>query len=228
MLAPTICACKLFLGVVQAGGPEPAEYFAGAPLVLLNTFIVGPMITFVAIPVWDKLWGVWGYESAEQRLAAYPTSAEFILSMVAFLLIEEVGFYYSHRLAHHKSLYGWIHKIHHEYKAPIAYAAVYAHPIEHIIVNVAPVVAGPVLMGSHPCTATAWVILALIYTTNSHCGYFFLPYGSPEGHDWHHEKFDEIYGVIGLLDWFHGTDTRYREEQKRRDAAQLAASSKTE
>lgn len=206
----------------QKGGPTPENYFAGAPLVLLNTLVVGPMLTFAAVPAWNYTWGLRGFSSEEERLSTYPTSLELLLSLVVFLLVEEVGFYYSHRLAHHKWLYGWIHKIHHEYKAPVAYTAVYAHPLEHLLVNVAPVIAGPALLGSHPTTATTWIVLALLYTTNSHCGYFFSPYGSPEGHDWHHEKFDEFFGVLGLLDSLHGTDKRYREEQARRNAVQSA------
>lgn len=151
-------------------------------------------------------------------------SLTFLGSMVIFLLVEEVGFYYGHRLAHHPSLYSWVHKPHHTYTAPVAYAAVYAHPLEHIVVNVAPVIAGPVLLASHPATAAAWICLALIYTTNSHCGYFLVPYVSPEGHDWHHEVFNENYGVLGILDSLHGTDTRYKEAMRRRDKA--AATSK--
>jgi len=139
--------------------------------------------------------------------------------MVAFLLVEEIGFYYGHRLAHHPSIYGAVHKIHHTYFSPVAYSAVYAHPLEHIIVNVAPVVAGPILTAAHPATAAAWVVLALIYTTNSHCGYFLAPYGSPEGHDWHHAHPDENFGVLGVLDSLHGTDNKFVAEMARRDSA---------
>ena len=37
------------------------------------------------------------------------------------------------RLLHHRLLYKHMHKIHHEWQAPIAMAANYAHPIEHIL-----------------------------------------------------------------------------------------------
>ena len=47
-------------------------------------------------------------------------------------------FYYSHRLLHAKPFYARINKTHHEWKAPTAIAAAYAHPIEHLLSNVLP------------------------------------------------------------------------------------------
>ncbi|XP_028839182.1 fatty acid hydroxylase domain-containing protein 2 [Denticeps clupeoides] len=126
-------------------------------------------------------------------------------------LLEEILFYYSHRLFHHPAIYKHVHKIHHEWTAPVGVVALYAHPLEHVLSNMLPALVGPVLLRSHLSTTCLWFTLALLVTTISHCGYHlpFLP--SPEFHDFHHLKFNQCYGVLGVLDRLHGTDEKFRE-----------------
>ncbi|KAG7232123.1 hypothetical protein INR49_009527 [Caranx melampygus] len=135
-----------------------------------------------------------------------PTFHRALIELAAFSIIEEVMFYYSHRLFHHPSLYKHYHKQHHEWTAPIGLVCIYAHPLEHVISNMLPVVIGPVILGSHLTTTALWYCLALVSTTISHCGYHlpFLP--SPEFHDFHHLRFNQCFGVFGVLDRLHGTD----------------------
>lgn len=139
-----------------------------------------------------------------------PTFQWVILELTVYSLVEEVGFYYSHRLMHHKSLYKYFHKMHHEWTAPIGIVCIYAHPVEHCISNLLPIIAGPVIMGSHLATAWMWFFLALVSTTISHCGYHFPFLPSPEAHDYHHLKFTNCFGVLGVLDRLHGTDDNFR------------------
>ncbi|XP_062443250.1 fatty acid hydroxylase domain-containing protein 2 isoform X2 [Rhea pennata] len=140
-----------------------------------------------------------------------PTFHWFFVELSIFTLIEEILFYYSHRLVHLPFLYKHIHKKHHEWTAPIGVVSMYAHLVEHIFSNTLPVMTGPMIMGSHIASVTVWFSLALLTTSISHCGYHLPLLPSPEFHNFHHLKFNQCYGVLGLLDYLHGTDTLFRQ-----------------
>lgn len=139
-----------------------------------------------------------------------PTFHSVLFELAVFLLVEEIGFYYSHRFLHSKFIYKYIHKQHHEWTSPIAVTALYANPIEHVFSNIFPPFLGVFIMGSHITTSWLWFTLAILNTLNSHSGYHlpFLP--SPEAHDFHHLKFNQCFGVLGVLDRLHSTDTLFR------------------
>ncbi|XP_069131477.1 fatty acid hydroxylase domain-containing protein 2-like [Argopecten irradians] len=171
--------------------------------VLFNQIIVGIPFsyTFTHLMIWRGC----------QFHGGLPSFTWVIFELIIFSLVEEVGFYYTHRLFHHPKLYRFIHKRHHEWTAPIGIIALYAHPVEHCLSNLAPIALGPVITGSHVATAWMWFALALWSTTVSHSGYHFPGLPSPEAHDFHHLKFTQNYGVLGVLDRLHGTDNQFRE-----------------
>lgn len=117
-----------------------------------------------------------------------PDFPRVVVDLIVCILVDEIGFYYSHRLVHNKFLYKNIHKQHHEWQSPIAITALYCHPLEYILSNILPVAAGSIIMQSHTSVTWLWFVLATLTTVNNHSGYH-LPFSmSPEFHDFHHLK----------------------------------------
>lgn len=138
-----------------------------------------------------------------------PSLSQFIWHFIIIVSVEEIGFYYSHRLFHQPYFYRHVHKIHHEFTAPIGLASLYCHPIEFVVANWLPAILGPVIVQAHLATTIAWLTIAGVQTTISHCGYHlpFLP--SSEQHDYHHLQFNQNFGLMGILDYLHGTNGRF-------------------
>lgn len=89
--------------------------------------------------------------------------------------------------------------------------AKYAHPIEHLVSNVGPLMLGPVLLSTHPLLHCAWFMAGLFQTTVVHSGYhleWFLPHAAI--HDWHHEYHQECFSTeIAIWDNLCGTNQVY-------------------
>ena len=96
---------------------------------------------------------------------------------------------------------------HHQFTAPMAFAAQYAHPVEHIIANVLPIILPLMYLQSHVVSFTIWLGYSLLETAATHSGYdFFIFPMKAHMHDLHHEKFNVYFGGLWFLDYFHGTD----------------------
>ncbi len=173
--------------------------FVGLPVVYLYCFHVSP------------------WRGSSTGPLGYPSIPIFVRDLAVSVVLEDLFFYSSHRLIHTRRFYAPIHKQHHTYTAPFGLAAIYAHPIEHLLSNVVPLALGPLLMGSHPIFMMIWALMALFNTMSVHSGYclpFYL-WPDPYFHDWHHEKFNECFGAANIMDTVFGTDRQFRAARER-------------
>jgi methylsterol monooxygenase len=139
-----------------------------------------------------------------------PGPFEMFLSTLMAAVANEITFFYGHWLFHaNKFLYGRIHKVHHEFKAPCALAAVYCHPVELVVSDFLPLAAGIIMFNNNLYFAATFTAFAVLGTQTHHCGFrwpWIPSHGNqPDFHDYHHEKFNCNYGNMGFLDALHGT-----------------------
>ncbi|KAH8704086.1 sterol desaturase [Talaromyces proteolyticus] len=152
---------------------------------------------------------------AVYRIESYLPSVPEILASTFFCALgREIVFYYGHRLLHHRLIFRYFHKQHHQFTTPVALASEYCHPVEHIMSNILPIIIPPTLLRVHIVTFWLFITGAIMQASIAHSGY---DLGSifgwkPEIHDYHHSMFNVNYGLLGLMDSLHGT--RYTGKQK--------------
>jgi len=129
----------------------------------------------------------WRYQyiNMDIPLADVPSLHRMMAEIILFLIIFETVFYHSHVLLHSKSLFKY-HKKHHDWRAPIALATAYGHPLDFLLHCVVAVSLGPVLVRSHLATAWLWYLVITLHELNDHSGYHFPWLRSSQAHDYHH------------------------------------------
>jgi sterol desaturase/sphingolipid hydroxylase (fatty acid hydroxylase superfamily) len=114
-----------------------------------------------------------------------PSFSIVIRDFAVFIICEEILYYWVHRLFHHRWLYGFVHKLHHEYNTSLGLTAHYCTLTEHFFNKNIPPTIGFVIMKSHPFTVMVWLAAIIVTTFNRHYGYTFV--GHPaEFHEYHH------------------------------------------
>lgn len=167
-------------------------------------------------------WQNRGWTQIYTDIGAYPLW-QMPLSLMAFLVLHDSWFYWTHRWMHRPSLFRLAHKVHHDSKPPTAWTAMSFHPIEAVtgaIVIPALVFVIPIHIG---VLALVLAIMTLMGVTN-HMGWEMFPRWLVHSRfgQWlitasHHEKHHEQYGCnFGLYfrfwDRICGTDRGLSEK----------------
>jgi len=168
--------------------------FQSLPLIVFN-FLLGVVI-FPLVPFL--------LPDSAFDFAHLPTTAVLCRDITVWMVVEEVFFFYLHRLMHeNKWLYQTVHKIHHKWHAPVALIAIYCHPVEHLLCNILPLLLGPLLCGSHIAASGIYLATGMIHTTAVHSGYWCCDDNGM--HDEHHAKLSVNFGIFGVMDTLYGT-----------------------
>ncbi|KAH8397915.1 hypothetical protein KR222_006317 [Zaprionus bogoriensis] len=206
---------------IQPGQNEPvdlARLWRAIKVVVFNLSVVNALTT------WTLYELVLRHHNSHD-IRVLPSFGRVVRDFAVFVVLEEILFYYAHRLLHHRALYRHVHKKHHEWTAPIAAITLYAHPVEHVVANLLPVGLSFALLGSHIVVAWGMITLAVLNSMSDHAGYSF-PWSatSVRFHDYHHAKFNYNFGVMGWLDKLHGTYRAPYEQQQQRLQHKVAKS----
>lgn len=175
---------------------------------------------FVTIPIISYfLYYVFVHQGMTIR-SPIPSPTIFARDFLISLLLTDFFGYFWHRAMHHKSIYKYVHKHHHQYKVNIGIAAIFAHPVEDFG-NTLTVISGSLFTGCHVLVFWTWITVRLLEAINAHSGYHFLPLeltgflSGGEFHEFHHSHNVGNYGAFFTFwDTLFGTDVAYNEYQQ--------------
>jgi len=114
-------------------------------------------------------------------------------------LWEDILFYHIHRFFHTPKYYKY-HKLHHSWKSPVPWGAMYASNTENVLVNFLPVLTAPLVVSLNIYFLPVWIFSVTISSVLAHNG---------DGkHDLHHQTFKGNYGTMGVCDWLYQTEEK--------------------
>lgn len=129
----------------------------------------------------------------------------FILSFIIMIVLHDFYFYWTHRAMHHKALFKYIHKVHHESTNPSPWAAYSFHPFEAVIqALVLPLIL--LVLPVHELTIFLFTSYMILQNVRGHLGYELLPPSflktklfnwnlTTVHHNMHHKNFNCNYGL---------------------------------
>jgi sterol desaturase/sphingolipid hydroxylase (fatty acid hydroxylase superfamily) len=135
------------------------------------------------------------------------TFSQNLVKLLAIMHISNVLFYSFHLVLHTKWLYKNVHYLHHKYHKPIPEAALFAHPIEHLLTNNLAFVLPVLMIGIQKEWLWFLVSFSTLNIVLSH-----TPVG--RSHSLHHKRYKYNYGFGEYLDAAIGTRLVESEDGK--------------
>ncbi|GEM_PF-1397893 len=142
--------------------------------------------------------------------AELPTLGRFLAELAGMGACSVAWFYASHRFLHRPWWMKRVHRVHHEFRTTEAMASEYAHWVEFTVGNFGTLGCGVVLLAPSLPAIYVYTVVAITTVLVHHSGYA-LPWASwSVHHDWHHFRYKECFGTLGVLDKLLGTDEEFR------------------
>jgi len=159
-----------------------------------NLFLIAPFLSLLKIWTLSFL----GFEGPSFATDdnSWPSYGKSFHDVVALSVIHELGFYVSHRMMHSYPFLYKYHKVHHEYKANIAWAAQHNHSVDFILSIALPVLLAVSVVKCHSVTQFQWTLWTMYANLDDHVGYSFpwspvrwFPLAAAtDEHEFHHSK----------------------------------------
>lgn len=154
--------------------------------VLVNQIVFQCPLSMLCVHYWHK-------DIEQNNWIWLPIQGIFCYQWYSFM------FYWGHRIIHHRFFYKRIHSIHHIWVKTEAYSAFDAHPIEHILCNLLPLISGMYIIKLPVDMINLFAGLGTLFALQAHdpnLGYDHLV---------HHIELKYNYGVDSFFDKIFGT-----------------------
>lgn len=99
--------------------------------------------------------------------APLPSWTTVVWQILFMWYMNDFLFYCAHRWFHSRPALYKMHKKHHRFISTIGFAAEYAHPLEQLIANGLPTLAGPLILGVHMWLLWLWLFLRIWETVSA-------------------------------------------------------------
>jgi len=130
----------------------------------------------------------------------------WVYYLVFYVLVAETSFYFIHRLFHIVPyLYKTYHARHHVWTHPVSRAALDTHPVDHVFINLLPLLLGPTLWPPVSFTVVyLWVMMSTYHAVYTHSYPLTRSWGQ-RLHVLHHVMPRYNFGIYGFWDALLGT-----------------------